>query len=247
MKTSWKYLITTITILSALAVGLLAFYHNDVFFIRHIEIVIENTNDVDPKLVKLWTQKIQQKLVYLSGKALFSIPVEKIRSDVETEDWIVGCAVRKSFPDTIVVQIISEKVAAALVGERGLIAPVSEKGKILKVVESSEVPDVPILVGEGLRKSPVLRQSAILMFHELPAEGRMGRARIAEIGYEDQHGFWTRTMDQKAKIFLGREDFSLRAQRVSQVLQYLDQRQIEARVIDAGLSKKVLVRLRKDP
>jgi cell division protein FtsQ len=235
------------TILCALTIGLLAFYHNDVFFIRHIEIVIENPTETDSKLVKLWTQKIEQKLDYLSGKALFTTPIEKIRSDVEAEDWVISGSVRKSFPDTIVVQIISEKVAAAMVGEKGLMAPVSEKGKILKAVESGEVPDVPILVGEGLRKSSVLRQSAILMFHELPSEGRMGRARIAEIGYEEQHGFWTRTMDQKAKIFLGREDFQLRAHRVSQVLQYLDQRQIEARVIDAGLSKKVLVRLRKDP
>ena len=123
------------TILCALTIGLLAFYHNDVFFIRHIEIVIENPTETDSKLVKLWTQKIEQKLDYLSGKALFTTPIEKIRSDVEAEDWVISGSVRKSFPDTIVVQIISEKVAAAMVGEKGLMAPVSEKGKILKAVE----------------------------------------------------------------------------------------------------------------
>ena len=39
----------------------------------------------------------------------------------------------------------------------------------------------------------------------------------------------------------------IKAQRVSQVLEYMETRQLEARVIDANLSKKVLVRLRKDP
>jgi cell division protein FtsQ len=39
----------------------------------------------------------------------------------------------------------------------------------------------------------------------------------------------------------------LKAARVAQVIEYMETRQLEARVIDANLSKKVLVRLRKDP
>jgi cell division protein FtsQ len=39
----------------------------------------------------------------------------------------------------------------------------------------------------------------------------------------------------------------LKADRVGQVLDYLEKHELDARVIDANLTKKVLVRLRKRP
>jgi cell division protein FtsQ len=49
------------------------------------------------------------------------------------------------------------------------------------------------------------------------------------------------------RVKMGEDQMALKAARVSQVVDYLETRQFDARVIDANLSKKVLVRLRKDP
>ncbi len=49
------------------------------------------------------------------------------------------------------------------------------------------------------------------------------------------------------QVKMGEDQVSLKSARVAQVVDYLETRQFDARVIDANLSKKVLVRLRKDP
>jgi cell division protein FtsQ len=49
------------------------------------------------------------------------------------------------------------------------------------------------------------------------------------------------------KIKLGEDQFAVKSARVSQVMDYLEKRDLKARVIDANLSKKVLVRLQQSP
>ena len=49
------------------------------------------------------------------------------------------------------------------------------------------------------------------------------------------------------QIKIGDEHVRTKSFRISKVLDYLDSKKFQARVIDANLSQKVLVRLRKDP
>lgn len=247
MKRAWKKITAGLILVFGLAATMLAIYRDNVFVLRHIDVVIENKNDLDEKLTTVWIERLQEQLRSQVGKALFQIDLDEIQKKIAKEDWVVNSAIRKSWPDTVVIQLLADKVVLSIVMPKGKIAPVSERGIILKPVESNIMPDVPMLVGEGMKKSLPLRQSAVLMLQDLPMDGRLGKSQIAEIGFEDHHGFWARTLDRDAQIFLGREEFHMRANRVEQVMNYLDQRQIEARVIDAGLTKKVLVRLRKAP
>ena len=46
---------------------------------------------------------------------------------------------------------------------------------------------------------------------------------------------------------MGDDQFIVKGARVNQVLEYLESNEFKARVIDATLSQKVLVRLRKGP
>ena len=54
-------------------------------------------------------------------------------------------------------------------------------------------------------------------------------------------------MSSGMRVNLGDDEVLKKSLRVSQVLNYVDEHQLDARVIDANLSKKVLVRLRKGP
>ena len=49
------------------------------------------------------------------------------------------------------------------------------------------------------------------------------------------------------RVKVGEDRVRTKSFRISQVLDYLDSRKFQARVIDANLSQKVLVRLRKEP
>ena len=67
------------------------------------------------------------------------------------------------------------------------------------------------------------------------------------MSYKEKEGFWLTLIRSGVEVRIGEELVPLKSARVSQVLDYLKSHQFEARVIDADLSQKVLVRLRKDP
>lgn len=85
------------------------------------------------------------------------------------------------------------------------------------------------------------------MIDEIPTEGKFSQKRISEIRHDSKDGFWMTMMKTGLRVKMGEDNFALKASRVGQVIEYMENRQLEARVIDANLSKKVLVRLRKDP
>ena len=120
-------------------------------------------------------------------------------------------------------------------------------GNFLDTIETRQAPDVALLEGEIFLKKPELRKKAVEVLAELPEEGSFSQKSISEVRYDTKEGFWMTLIKSGIQVKIGEDKVGLKAARVSQVVDYLDSRQFEARVIDANLSKKVLVRLRKDP
>ena len=73
----------------------------------------------------------------------------------------------------------------------------------------------------------------------------MSRTKLSEVSYDRRDGYWIQLIDSNVKIKFGENDFAMKSARVSQVLEYLEKKDLKARVIDANLSKKVLVRLQQ--
>jgi cell division protein FtsQ len=75
----------------------------------------------------------------------------------------------------------------------------------------------------------------------------MTASHVSEIGYDRKEGSWIKLLNSETRVNLGEEQFEIKSARISQVIEYLEGRNLKARVIDANLSKKVLVRLQQNP
>jgi cell division protein FtsQ len=98
-----------------------------------------------------------------------------------------------------------------------------------------------------LLASEKVREGALNVISSLPASGRMSAAQVAEIGFDRKEGYWIKLLNSETKVNFGDEQFEIKSARISQVIDYLESRNLKARVIDANLSKKVLVRLQQSP
>ena len=115
--------------------------------------------------------------------------------------------------------------------------------------ESNSIKDVEYLLTnfDAFEKNIEMRKKAISAVQEIPVEGKFSRKNISALHFDQKTGFWATLIESGMKVKMGEDRIALKSARVSQVLEYMESRGLEARVIDANLSKKVLVRLRKDP
>jgi cell division protein FtsQ len=118
---------------------------------------------------------------------------------------------------------------------------------MLESVSQKAAPDVALIQGDIFEKNLDVRQRAVKTIDEIPHTGKFSQKNISELRFDPKQGFWATLIGTGMRVKLGEEQISLKSARVSQVIEYMETRQLEARVIDANLSKKVLVRLRKDP
>jgi len=103
-----------------------------------------------------------------------------------------------------------------------------------------------LLQGSEFAKNQELRKKAVKVLEELPAEGLFSKRNISEMSYNSKDGFWISMMTSNMKVKLGEDQIALKSRRVSQVMDYLNKNNVNAKVIDANLSKKVLVRTTKE-
>ena len=117
------------------------------------------------------------------------------------------------------------------------------------LVENSSLflPDTVVLVGKDFEDLSENRLKALRLYRQLPLQGLFSQERVSEIGLDSTKGFWVRIIAAPYIIYMGEEGWGEKAHKVSQVMNYLRTSGIEARVIEANLTKKVVVKMRKDP
>jgi cell division protein FtsQ len=143
--------------------------------------------------------------------------------------------------------VAPREVKLLFVNADGSLSPIVEDGNFLPSVSAKEAPDVALLEGEIFLKDTRLRKQAVGVINEIPKDGRFSQKTISEMSFDSKEGFWATLIQSGIRVKLGEENIPIKALRVGQVIEYMETRNLQARVIDADLSKKVLVRLRKDP
>ncbi|MCB0368240.1 MAG: FtsQ-type POTRA domain-containing protein [Bdellovibrionales bacterium] len=190
---------------------------------------------------------LEKKLLSYNGKSLFEIDLTNIATLLEKEKWIKSFEIQRSWPDSIEIKIKNYELVMLYWNEKNEVYPIFENNEILDRVEKKELPDRIYLFDKKIASNRELRSKAIEVIQRLPEKGPLRQSEIAEIGYDSKLGFWLQLIKNNILVKLGEEKIELKSERVSNVIDYLDSKQIDARVIDANLSQKVLVRLRKDP
>lgn len=248
MKKLILQLVFGFIVLPALVAGTLVYLNkNGTFDITKIELVIEGSLAHQESYLKPKVIELEEALAKYKGTSLWSIRLKEISKVASGKNWIENIQVKRSWPSTLSIYVRPYEVKLLYLAKNGSLLPVIKDGSFLHPIESQQAPDVIILDGEEFLKKTDLRKKAVDVVDQIPAEGSFSKKTISEIHFHDQEGFWMTMIKSGIQVKMGLDHVPLKAARVSQVVDYLESRQFDARVIDANLSKKVLVRLRKGP
>ncbi len=246
-KLIFKIIFAFIILPAAITATLFQLNKSGFFNVTSVNIIFENEIEGQKKFLAPLALELEKNMSEYKGVSLWKLPLQKISKELSAYNWIEVSAVKRSWPSTLVIQVKPYEVKLLYVGKNGKLLPVIKNGEFLSPVESMQAPDVALLDGDVFIKKPELRKKAVQVIDDIPAEGSFSKKTISEIRYDKQDGFWMTLVKTGIQVKIGEDKVSLKSARVSQVVEYLDSRQFDARVIDANLSKKVLVRLRKEP
>lgn len=183
----------------------------------------------------------------LRGRDLWSLDMEEVVAVIKKRPWVREVSLSRSWPDGLVLSIDPKELKAVARAKKGVLVPVLEDGTLLPSDQMANFVSLPILSGEIDVKDDDRIREALRLLSLFPGQGVLSIDRVSEIGFHEKEGYWVLVMPFATKVRFGNVDFEKKISRVKQVMEYLDSRQIGARVIDADLSKKVVVRLRKTP
>jgi cell division protein FtsQ len=232
---------------SSLAGTLYYLNKNGFFNVTQVDIVLENPPAGQEQFLKPHVDDLEKLLSKYKGTSLWTVKLKNMSKEVSSLDWIEGLNIKRSWPSTLSVMVRPHEVKLLFMGKGGDLLPIIKTGEFLEPVKAKQAPDVALLDGEVFTKKTDLRKKAVEVIEQIPSEGSFSKKTISEIRWDAKEGFWMTMIKTGIRVKMGEDQMALKAARVSQVVDYLETRQFDARVIDANLSKKVLVRLRKDP
>ena len=235
------------TVMVLILVGSLFWLNEKGFFqVDRIEIAVENMTD-QPQYLQPLIKTLSSIGEKYRGQSLWSIDLPELNQQMSSFEWIDSIHISRIWPSRLSIFVKVKEVHLLISKKNGYLIPVVEQGQVLSPIEIGHAPDVALLFGEQFERKIDLRKKAVDFVKEVPSEGAFSKKIISEIHYDDKNGFWLQLIRDQMKVKMGFDQISMKSARVGQVMEYLESRKMDARVIDANLSKKVLVRLRKDP
>ena len=197
--------------------------------------------------VKPYVESINTKLAAFKGNSLWKLSLKNVSEVLKAESWIEDFRISRTWPSGLEIEINPHEIAYLIHSResRGVseFYPVTTSAAVLSKVDSKQAPAVAVVRGESFLKNQKIREGVVSILKSLPLSGKLQTARVAELGYDKKDGYWISLIQSDVKIKYGEDQFEIKSARVSQVMDYLENRDLKARVIDANLSKKVLVRL----
>jgi cell division protein FtsQ len=219
---------------------------SEFFKIQKVKVFIENEDSSRFSSLSA-LEKVSQAADKMRGQDLFRVDLTGLQNQLHDEDWIQSFQISRRWPSQLEVRIRPQAVYFSILNERGKLLPVIESGKVLQEVAVSRAPEAPVTRQSEFINNDKLRARAIEILKNIPLQGEFSRKSISEIEFDNSRGFLLTLSDGNISVKLGENNVRQKSLQITQVMHYLKERQFQARVIDANLSQKVLVRLRKDP
>lgn len=243
MKTFLRLLILLIVVPAAVGSTLWFLDRREFFNLDHIDITLLKNND-QPRFMRPIVADLDKQFEAFRGTSLWRIDLEKISHEVAALPWVAEMQIRRSWPDRLEVKLKPKEVKFLFVGKAGQLFPVLDDGTFLNPIAAESLPDVVLLRGNDFVENKELLNRALKTLAEIPAEGSFSRKTISEIRYDQKEGFWATLMKGGVRVKIGEDQIATKSDRVSQVLDYLEANSFDGKVIDANLTKKVMVRLK---
>jgi cell division protein FtsQ len=239
--------VLTVLLLAALLVGA-AFglmYQSGLFKANHLSLVSSEAGDL---IFEQNQAQLQNLLNAYRGQDIWKVDVKKIAEDFRRRNWVKSVQVQRIFPNMIRVEVTPKKAALAIFTDHSRVIPVSEEGDLLPVVPLTKAPDVPLLRQKKFLREASLRDGAVQLMQKLPVSGNLSQKTVSEISVDEKNNYWLTLIQNNLAVKIGSDisNTQLKAARVEKVIDYLDSHKIQARLVDADFSKKVIVKVKAE-
>ncbi len=247
MKKYIKMIFGFLLLPAVLAVSFYSLEQKGFFQIQDIEISVSalssQKNFIAPKI-----EELNKKMAAFKGVSLWHFPLSQVAEVLKKEAWIEDFQLSRKWPYSLEIKVQPEAIAFLIQSEgksdsSSSFNPVTLSGEVLEKIDSKQAPNSIIINDDSFLKNKKIREGALVLLKALPTQGRLHASQVSEFGFDKKEGYWLRLLNSEVKINLGEEQFEIKTARVAQVIDYLENRDLKARVIDANLSKKVLVRM----
>lgn len=176
---------------------------------------------------------------------IWSLSKEEIGRRLETHPFIRTVAVRKVFPDKLVVRI-GERTPVAMINLDSLYY-VDERGDVFKRLTAYDAKDHPILTGFSRRDlragDPVtlrnLKKTIELLRH---AEAGVLRRNISEVHFDPLDGYTLVTRDDGLQVKIGTMEFGEAMRRIEEAMPKLASLGQSRGVVDLKTAGRIFVR-----
>ncbi len=225
------------------------------FKIDKVEIRVEARTS-QKNYIAAKVRELQAKLNSVKGISLWRAPLSQVSQSLKDEKWIRNFQISRAWPsgiiltvepDTVAILVLSQEGVSGGASEGSVIRPITESGQLLEKIKTNSSPNAIVTHDAVFLSNQKVREGAIEVIKSLPENGAMSAAHVSEIGFDKKEGYWIKLLKSETKINFGEMQFEIKTARISRVIDYLESRNLKARVIDANLSKKVLVRLQQNP
>ena len=246
MKKVLIYFAGIFIVISLGAMGVHALFKSSVFYLKTIEYQFTESNSY----IETLKPAVQNEFNHYVGTSLWNIDIFEIEKSLKRHAWIENISLSRILPNELVVQIEPKKVVADILKSPSRVQPIADDATVMEPVEITKSPPAPLLSHKSFSSNEALRKTALAFLKDLPEDGSFSRKNISEIipikknSNQQNDLFKVLLKNSKAEVLINTENVTLKAARVSRVIDYLDDREMEDRIIDANFSKKVLVRPR---
>lgn len=240
--------IIVLSLIGALLTSMIGVLLKDPKFFRVKEITYNIIVPPDERLV--WNDeisKVESTLKIFYNRSIWNVSMDEVKNKLAPFTHLENTQVQRVWPSTIEVKYSLPSLKAIYSINDKKFKILTEEGRWLGPLYWSRLPNLPWLRGNWVDRKPELQLKALELLRQLPERGTLTPAQISEIQYNDIDGFLVTLLKTGQQIRFGIENFELKSLRAVQVLEYLQSKGLESRVIDLNFSKKVLVRLRNQP
>lgn len=244
---AFKFIFMSFFFLAIVILPVLFLNKKGFFDIKRINVQMSARTDSDKVYFESLTTRLAQDLERYKNSSLLQVKLGEIHKALLQSAWIKNYEIRREWPETLAIEIIPNEVVMLYWDKQHNPYAIYENNKMELISDKRITPDKIHNYDHTVFMNENIRKRMIELIQNLPENGPVVESEIAQVGYTQQTGFWLELVKKQIEIKLGEESLNLKLDRVSNVLEYLSQKQINARVIDANLNQKVLVRLRKDP
>jgi len=244
MKKFLIYTLAFVLLVGLTVAGGFSLYKSSLFFLKTIRYEYVTDNNTTSYIETL-KPTVEAPLAGYVGQSLWNVDIFKIESFLQHKSWVQNAFVSRSFPNELIIKIEPKKVVANILKSPSYVQPVAEDATVMDSVEISKSPGAPVLAHSDFLQDADLRKRALEFLKELPQDGSFSAQNISEIfPVKKNDSFRILLKKSKAEVLIDNENVPLKAARVSRVIDYMGDKEMEGRIIDANFSKKVLVRPR---